>query len=142
MSLMDRVAAGLETLGKRANQALDEGKLRMELVGARRRMDAAARDLGYVTYRQAKGQTASGGEVEALTRRIAEAEAEVTRIRAAIDRVAAARHGAAPAHDGPAATDTASPPSDASAPADAGPPAEAGAPSEANPPADKPEGAP
>jgi hypothetical protein len=119
MNLMDRVAAGLETLGKRANQALDEGKLRVELLRARRRMDRAARDLGYVTYRQAKGQSAPDGEVESLTRRIAEAEAEVARIQAAIDKLSADRRGAAPGapaaeagptQDGPAATGAASPP--------------------------------
>jgi len=112
MSLMDRVAAGLETLGKKANQALDEGRLRVDLLRARRRMDGAARDLGYVTYRQAKGQTAPEGEIESLTRRIAAAEAEVGRIQAAIDKVAAERHGAASSPDGPAATSAASPPSD------------------------------
>ena len=112
MSLMDRVAAGLETLGKKANQALDEGKLRVDLLRTRRRMDGAARDLGYVTYRQAKGQTAPDGEVESLTRRIAEAEAEAARIQAAIDKVSAERRGTGQTKDGPAAADTASPPPD------------------------------
>jgi len=111
MSLIDRVAAGLETLGKRANQALDEGRLRMDLLRARRRMDGAARDLGYVTYRQAKGKSAPEGEIESLTGRIAEAEAEVERIQAALDKAVAERRGG-PTHDGPAATGTASPPSD------------------------------
>ncbi|HVO35429.1 MAG TPA: hypothetical protein VMT21_07680 [Gemmatimonadales bacterium] len=116
MSLMDRVAAGLETLGKKANQALDEGRLRVDLLRARRRMDGAARDLGYVTYRQAKGQGAPEGEVESLTRRIAAAEAEVARIQAAIDQVSGERRGAGPSGDGPAASSAASPPSDAPGP--------------------------
>ena len=113
MSLIDRFTAGLETLGKKANQALDEGKLRVDLVRARRRMDGAARNLGYVTYRQAKGQAPPEGEVAALTRRIAEAEAEVERIQETIDRIVAGRHGSGPAHDGPAAGGTASPSSGA-----------------------------
>ena len=112
MSLMDRFAAGLETLGKRANQALDEGKLRVDLLRARRRMDGSARDLGYVTYRQAKGQGAPEGEIESLTRRIAEAEAEIGRIQAAIDKLRAEPSRGGATHDGPAATDAASPPSD------------------------------
>jgi chromosome segregation ATPase len=87
MSLMDRVAAGLETLGKKANQALDEGKLRMELMRARRRMDGAARELGYVTYRQAKGEQPLEGQIESLTRRIAEAEAEAARLKEEIAKV-------------------------------------------------------
>ncbi len=116
MSLMDRIAGGLETLGKKANQALDEGKLRVDLLRARRRMDAAARDLGYVTYRQAKGQGAPEGEIASLTRRIADAEAEVARVQAAIDRIRAEHHSTGPTHDGPAATDAASPPADTAEP--------------------------
>ncbi len=84
MSLMDRVAAGLETLGRKANQALDEGKLRMELMRTRRRMDSAARTLGYLTYRQGKGEPPPQAEVEALSKRIAEGEAEVARLEAEI----------------------------------------------------------
>ncbi len=87
MSLMNRVASGLETLGKKANLMVDEGKLRVSLLSERRRMDAAARDLGYVTYRQAKGEPAPEGRVEALTKRIAESEEEIKRIQAEIDRL-------------------------------------------------------
>lgn len=119
MSLMDRLAAGIETLGRKANQALDEGKLRMELIRERRRMDAAARDLGYITYRQAKGSPAPEGEVESLTRRIAEAEAAAARLQGEIDKLRSAHRAAdtPPAatdqtRDGPAATDAASPPPD------------------------------
>jgi hypothetical protein len=112
MSLMDRFAAGLETLGKKANQALDEGKLRMELMRARRRMDSAARDLGYVTYRQAKGEQAPQGEIESLTRRISEAEAEAARLQAEITKLKAPK-----TEGGPGASDPASPP-----PSDQGPP--------------------
>ena len=95
MSLFDRFAAGLETLGKKANQALDEGKLRVELVRVRRRMDNAARDLGYLTYRQAKGTTAAPGDVEALTHRIADGETAAARIEVDIAQVKQRRTGAA-----------------------------------------------
>ncbi len=87
MKLFDRVAAGLDTLGRKANQALDEGKLRVDLARVRRRMDGAARSLGYLTYRQSKGETASPAEIETLTRRIADAEADVARIEAALAEV-------------------------------------------------------
>ncbi len=119
MSLFDRFAAGLETLGKKANQALDEGKLRVELARVRRRMDAAARDLGYVTYRQAKGTPPAPGDVESLTRRIAEGEEAAARLEAQIAEVkrrgtpAAAR---APPRRGPGRRRAASPPSAGGAP--------------------------
>lgn len=89
MKLFDRVAAGLDTLGRKANQALDEGKLRVDLARVRRRMDGAARTLGYLTYRQAKGEAASPAEIEGLTRKIAEAEEEVARIEASLAEVKA-----------------------------------------------------
>ena len=128
MSLIDRFAAGLETLGKKANQAFDEGKLRVELARVRRRMDNAARDLGYVTYRQGKGTVASPAEVETLTRRIADAEAAVARVESEIERLkqgpggAAASAAAAEGADrmanegGPAPTEAASPSSPGEAP--------------------------
>ena len=103
MSLIDRFAAGLETLGKKANQALDEGKLRVELSRVRRRMDAAARDLGYLTYRQAKGTAAAPGDVEGLTRRIAEGEEAAGRIEAQIAEVKRRGAPGAPSGDGRAA---------------------------------------
>ena len=95
MKLFDRFAAGLETLGKKANQALDEGKLRVELMKARRRMDAAARDLGYLTYRQAKGSQAPPADVEALTQRIAEGEAAATRIEGQLEQLKQQARGGA-----------------------------------------------
>jgi len=102
MRLIDRFAAGLETLGKKANQALDEGKLRVELARVRRRMDGAARDLGYLTYHQAKGTPPTPGDVESLTRRIAEGEEAVARLEAQIAQVKQ-RGTAAPADADPAA---------------------------------------
>ena len=95
MSLIDRFAAGLETLGKKANLAFDEGKLRVELARVRRRMDNAARDLGYLTYRQGKGIVAPPADVEALTRRIADAEAAVARVEAELEQLKQGSGGAA-----------------------------------------------
>jgi len=87
MKLIDRVAAGLETLGRKANQALDEGKLRVELMKVRRRMDNAARDLGYITYRQGKGTAPTPDDVAALTKRIADAEEAAARLDAELAKL-------------------------------------------------------
>jgi hypothetical protein len=118
MSLMDRFAAGLETLGRKANLALDEGKLRMELLRTRRRLDHAARALGYITYRQGRGEPAPPAEVESLTRRMAEAEEEAARLEAELaalkGRASTPAGPSSPgpqAPGGPAAGDAASPPS-------------------------------
>ena len=87
MSIFDRFTAGLDTLGRKANQALDEGKVRVDLVRIRRRKDNAARDLGYLVYRQTKGATPAEGEAEGLTRRIAETEAEIERLEARVREI-------------------------------------------------------
>jgi hypothetical protein len=134
MRLIDRFAAGIETLGKRANQALDEGKLRMELVQVRRRMDKAARDLGYITYRQAKGTEALPAEVEVLTRRIADGETAAARIEADIEQVRQRARAAPAAAAAPAAGDSGSTAS-YSGPADAASPPATG---DAPPPPDAP----
>lgn len=89
MKLMDRVAAGLDQLGKKAAQAIDESKLRMEVAGVRRRKDHAARDLGYLVYRQSKGDILPEGESELQIRRIAAAEEEIAKLEAEIATVRA-----------------------------------------------------
>jgi capsule polysaccharide export protein KpsE/RkpR len=102
MKLMDRVAAGLDQLGKKAAQAIDESKLRMEVAGVRRRKDHAARDLGYLTYRQSKGEIVPEGEPEVLIRRIATADEEIAKLEAEIDKVRGRSAPAAPDQPPPA----------------------------------------
>jgi len=87
MSLIDRVAAGLDEIGKKAAQALDESKLRLDLARVRRRKDNAARDLGYLAYRTSKGEIFPEGESDVLIRRVAAAEEEIAKIEAEIQKV-------------------------------------------------------
>lgn len=122
MKLIDRVAAGIDQLGKRAAQALDESKLRMEQAGVRRRKDHAARDLGYLAYRRSKGEAIADGETENVTRRIATAEDELAQLE---ERIAKVRATAAPDAPGPAAAGDA--PASEAKPGQAAP-AEPGAP--------------
>ena len=78
-TLFDRLNQELEAFGKKAQAALDEGKLQIELMRSRRRRDNAARDLGLLVYRRERG----GGEVEprrvdALLVRLDDLEAELS----------------------------------------------------------------
>jgi capsule polysaccharide export protein KpsE/RkpR len=100
MKLIDRVAAGIDQLGKRAAQALDESKLRMEQAGVRRRKDHAARELGYLAYRKSKGETVADSEAEVLIRRMAAADDEIAKLE---DQIAKVRATAGPDAAGPAA---------------------------------------
>ncbi len=100
MKLIDRVAAGIDQLGKRAAQALDESKLRMEQAGIRRRRDHAARELGYLAYRKSKGETVADADSEVLVRRMATADDEIAKLE---DQLAKVRGATGPGQAGPAA---------------------------------------
>src|SRR5262245_17898285 len=59
--ILDKLNKELEQFGRRAQAALDEGKLQLEKMRLRREQDEAARQLGMLHYRKTRGQ-----EVDAL----------------------------------------------------------------------------
>ena len=65
-TLFDRLNQELEAFGKKAQAALDEGKVHIELLRARRRRDNSARDLGLLVYRRERGGEVPPSRVEAL----------------------------------------------------------------------------
>ena len=76
MALWDRVRTELDRAGRVAQQAFDEGRLRLEMVRARRHADTAAQRLGYVIYRAKRESRELGTEEYAsLARAIEHAEA-------------------------------------------------------------------
>jgi hypothetical protein len=77
MGLIDRLSDGFGRLGKAAGQALDETRLQMDVMRARKKKDGLARDLGYLVFRVAQGATAIPGEQDALVTRIADVEKEI-----------------------------------------------------------------
>jgi hypothetical protein len=97
-TLFDRLNQELESFGRKAQAAIDEGRVQIELLRMRRQRDNAARDLGMLVYRRERG----GGEVEprrvdALLLRLDDIQAEITRLE---QRVAEGRR---PAEEGAAA---------------------------------------
>ena len=54
-TLFDRLNTELEAFGRKAQSALDEGKVQIELLRVRRRQDNAARDLGILIHRRERG---------------------------------------------------------------------------------------
>jgi hypothetical protein len=79
-TLFDRLNHELETFGKKAQAALDEGKLQIELMRARKRRDNAARDLGLLVFRRERGGEIEPRRIDALLLRLDELVAEVTRL--------------------------------------------------------------
>ncbi|HSB55543.1 MAG TPA: hypothetical protein VLD58_14380 [Gemmatimonadales bacterium] len=81
--LFDRLNQELETFGKRAQAALDEGKLQIELLRHRRQQDRAARELGLLIHRRERGGDVDQRRIDAALLRLDDLAAEITRLEAA-----------------------------------------------------------
>ena len=79
-TLFDRLNQELEAFGKKAQAALDEGKLQIEQMRVRRKRDNAARDLGLLTYRRERGGEAEPRRTEALLLKLDDLETELARL--------------------------------------------------------------
>lgn len=104
-TLFDRLNIELEAFGKKAQSALDEGKLQIELLRVRRRQDNAARDLGLLIHRRERGGEAEPRRVDALLLRLDDLATEVARL----ERQIAETRGHRAAEASPASEPTAAP---------------------------------
>ena len=95
MALWDKLRVELDRAGRVAQDALDEGKMRLDAFRARQRADKGAQALGYAVYRARQ----AGQEIEAetyarLSSEIAAHEAEAARLEAEIEKSARPSGGA------------------------------------------------
>jgi hypothetical protein len=79
-TLFDRLNLELEAFGRKAQAALDEGKLQIELLRSRRRLDNAARDLGLMLHRRERGGETEPRRIDALMLRIDDIQVEIARL--------------------------------------------------------------
>jgi flagellar biosynthesis chaperone FliJ len=79
-TLLDRLNHELESIGRKAQAALDEGKLQIELLRMRRKQDNAARDLGLLIHRRERGQEVESKRVDALLLRLDDLASEIARL--------------------------------------------------------------
>jgi hypothetical protein len=89
MTVWNKLRDELDRAGKAAQQAIDEGRVRLDLHRARRRADRSATALGWALYRARK----VGGDLEPEqyarhATEIAAAEAEAARYQAELDAAA------------------------------------------------------
>lgn len=89
--LFDRLNSELETIGKRAQQALDEGRLQIERFRLLRERDEAAKKLGYLTHRRERGNVIDPLEIDAWMVRLDTLDASIARV----DREMSAARGEA-----------------------------------------------
>ena len=88
MAIWNTLKGELDKAGRAAQDALDEGKLRLESHRAKQKAEAAAASLGFAVYRA----RAAGGELEperysVLASLLAAAESEIERIELAIKNI-------------------------------------------------------
>src|SRR5919202_985190 len=80
MAIWNRLKDELNRAGRAAQEAIDEGKLRLDLLRSRQAMDRAAQKLGYAVYRARKlGGDIPSDEYARVSAEVANAEAEVER---------------------------------------------------------------
>ena len=79
-TIFDRLNQELEAFGKKAQAALDEGKLQIELLRVRRRQDNTARDLGLLVYRKERGGEVEARRIDALMSRLDDLKADIARL--------------------------------------------------------------
>jgi hypothetical protein len=94
MPILDRLKNELDRAGRAAQNALDEGRLRLELFRAKQTADRSAQRLGYAVYKAKR----SGGELSteqyaALAADLTAAEAEVTRYETLLTELAVRKGG-------------------------------------------------
>src|SRR3982750_536282 len=103
MAIWDKLKTALDRAGKVAQNALDEGKIRLEAFRTRQLADKAAQAVGYAVYRAHQSGTELDAETSArLMATLATHESEATRLEQQLPDL------------GPTKADT--PPADASAP--------------------------
>ncbi len=101
-TLFDRLNHELEAFGKKAQAALDEGKLQIELLRLRRRLDGAARDLGLLVHRRERGGDTEARRFDALMLRLDDLQVDVARLE---KQIAEARRGSGSTRSKPASAE-------------------------------------
>lgn len=84
--LLDRLNHELESFGRKAQTAIDEGKVQIELMRVRRQRDNAARDLGLLAHRRERAVATEHRETDqrrwdALLLRLDDLEREIARLQ-------------------------------------------------------------
>src|ERR671921_869834 len=108
MPLWDKVKQELDRAGRAAQDALDEGRVRLEAFRARQHADRAAQALGYALFRaRTAGSDLDAQAYERLSATLSRHEAEATRLETQLDDIQGRRKAGYPDDEGPGAGGTA-----------------------------------
>lgn len=89
MAIWDKLKDGIDKASKVAQDAVDEGKVRMDARRARQAADKAAESLGYAVFRAwERGKELEAESLDRLARALREHEQEATRLERSIEEAA------------------------------------------------------
>lgn len=103
--LLDRLNRELGTIGRRAQAAIGDGKLQLELLRLRRMQDNAARDLGLLIHRRERGRDVDLRRIDSLLFRLDDLETQIGRVEAELAERRRSRQ-AAPVESAPSPVPT------------------------------------
>jgi hypothetical protein len=78
--IFDRLNSELESFGKKAEKAIDTGRLQLEKFRLQRERDEAAKKLGYLSHRRERGQPVEPQEFDAWLVRIDVLDESIQRV--------------------------------------------------------------
>lgn len=88
MGFLDKLQVELNRAGKAAQEAIDEGRLRLEIFRVRQLADKSAQALGYAVYRaKDKGEELDAAAWDRLSATLREHEAEATRLASELEKL-------------------------------------------------------
>jgi hypothetical protein len=96
MSFLDKVNAGAKRTAVEAEKAFDKGKAKAAELRLERRMDAAAKKLGYLVFDEHRGRPTDDKARQRLFDDLAGREEDMAKLRAETAAKVAARAGKAP----------------------------------------------
>ncbi len=116
MAIWDKLKDGIDKANKVAQDALDEGKVRLDARKARQSADKAAESLGYAVFRAwERGRELEPESMDRLARALRDHEQEAVRLEQSIDDAGEWRRKQAAAagepEPGPSAADPSADPS-------------------------------
>ena len=79
-NIFDRLNEELESFGRKAQAAFDEGRFQLELIRLRRQRDDAASSLGKLVYQRERGKEVDQVRIDALMLRMDDIEASIEKV--------------------------------------------------------------
>lgn len=116
MGFMDKVKSAAQDVATQAKTATAGAQSKLEQSQLRKKADEAAKNLGYIVYRERTQGTPAGADADALVSEIAGIEAQIASEDAKQQQIQQQQAAAAPPQQGPAQPATPPPGSDQAAP--------------------------